>query len=490
MNARPLPRVVLGIVATSSILVAVFAVGVTNGDGPGTSAPLRAERVQASGTGDHYGYIDQSNGNWFRAELDPSAEDAGEFQFAAWGLGVFWSENPATVSRDSAGVSHVSFSGAGQFNRGATWDRSVGGVEAQFSDVYEDVSFQFVATVQPDFQTVSGTLTFAGDIYPVTYQAPPHNADAPLQSAMNAFVSRDWHAFYLASDSSFLAAKSESVFTAEMIGAEATEGVVVNWAKLGLLEYHGEPGVGPHVALEWLTIDISLGGTVIRYPSRVEMIEDMGQWKMWTLDPPIPAITVSPANMNGWGFVQETATATGSLVSGPGTPPSGSGSAKIALGSTGGGLYGTVAFAGTRLDAIDAINYSTYQPTGNPGTVQTISLQFDMDYDLTDSNTAWQGRLVFEPYFTNTVTKGSWQTWDPLAGKWWATGNPGKTKCPQATPCTWAKVLQEFPNAGLRVSMGGLEFKAGSGWPASWQGNVDAFVIVVGDEAKAFDFEP
>jgi hypothetical protein len=50
--------------------------------------------------------------------------------------------------------------------------------------------------------------------------------------------------------------------------------------------------------------------------------------------------------------------------------------------------------------------------------------------------------------------------------------------------------LQEFPNAGIRVSVGGLEFKAGSGWPANWQGNVDAFVIVVGDEGKAFDFEP
>jgi hypothetical protein len=239
-----------------------------------------------------------------------------------------------------------------------------------------------------------------------------------------------------------------------------------------------------------VTSVIGISAVQSPYFSRVDLVEEHHAWKLHEIGDPVPATTVSPANMNGWGFLQETATAAGSLVTGPGTPPSGSGSAKIALGSTGGGLLGTLAFAGTRLDAIDAINYSTYEPTGNPGTVQAISLQFDMDYNLTDSTTNWQGRLVFEPYFTNTVTKGTWQTWDPLAGKWWATGSPGNTKCPQSNPCTWSKVLQEFPNAGLRVSVGGLEFKAGSGWPANWQGNVDAFVIVVGDEAKAFDFEP
>ncbi|MEO6043859.1 MAG: hypothetical protein ABIQ47_08055 [Tepidiformaceae bacterium] len=129
-------------------------------------------------------------------------------------------------------------------------------------------------------------------------------------------------------------------------------------------------------------------------------------------------------------------------------------------------------------------------PSSSPGTVQAPSLQFDMDHNLADTNTAWQGRLVFEPYFTNTVIKGAWQTWDPLAGKWWATGSPGNTKCPQTTPCTWAKVLQEFPNAGIRVSVGGLAFKAGSGWPENFEGYVDGFVIVTGDVAQAFDFEP
>lgn len=42
--------------------------------------------------------------------------------------------------------------------------------------------------------------------------------------------------------------------------------------------------------------------------------------------------------------------------------------------------------------------------------MQAVSLQFDMDYNLADSNTAWQGRLVYEPYATETVNTGAWQT--------------------------------------------------------------------------------
>ena len=41
------------------------------------------------------------------------------------------------------------------------------------------------------------------------------------------------------------------------------------------------------------------------------------------------------------------------------------------------------------------------------GSALAISLGFDIDYDVTDLNTAYQGRLTFEPYYTNTVMTGS-----------------------------------------------------------------------------------
>src|SRR5688572_18733193 len=59
-------------------------------------------------------------------------------------------------------------------------------------------------------------------------------------------------------------------------------------------------------------------------------------------------ITVSPENMNGWGFAQEVAGGTGQLVSGPGTAPAGDGSAELSVDATGRELLLSVAFAGTR----------------------------------------------------------------------------------------------------------------------------------------------
>jgi hypothetical protein len=258
------------------------------------------------------------------------------------------------------------------------------------------------------------------------------------------------------------------------------------------MTYAGEPGPGMHAAGAVVVLTLTDQTGSYKGVATMELILDAGEWRLTNMGEIAQPTVVSPANMHGWGFLQETPTGTGSLVAGPGAAPLGTGSARFQLGATGGELLGTVAFAGTRLDDIQFLSYSTYMPSSSPSTVQAPSLQFDMDYDLGDSNTSWQGRLVYEPYFTETVATSRWQAWDPLAGKWWATGGPGNTHCTQASPCTWTQVLQYWPNAGIRASVGGLEFKAGSGWPANFDGNVDAFAIVTGEDftTQAFDFEP
>mgnify|MGYP001589043662 CR=1 FL=1 len=166
-------------------------------------------------------------------------------------------------------------------------------------------------------------------------------------------------------------------------------------------------------------------------------------------------------------------------------------SANLIVDDTGREILSTLAHAGTRLSNITKLEYSTYHSPSSPGSsILAIALQFDMDYDLTDANTTWQGRLVFEPYLTGTVTKGAWQTWDPRAGAWWASGNPGKTLCPIGAPCTWSQVLSHFPNAGIRNAVGLLHFKAGGPWAPGFDGNVDAFTIGVAGLGTTYDFEP
>lgn len=205
-------------------------------------------------------------------------------------------------------------------------------------------------------------------------------------------------------------------------------------------------------------------------------------------------VVVTPDALNGWWFAEETPTGSGSFVYGPSVPPSGGGSAQLTVNGTGGEIFGTFAFAGTRLDAITSLGYSTFRTSGTAAFA--ASLQFDIDTNVTDTNTAWQGRLVYEPYFTHSVSTGVWQTWNPLdnfgTGNWWFTGAPGNAVCPLSNPCTWAEVRAAFPNAGIRsagANTGATQFKAGGGWAGGFVGSVDNFNIGINNTVTTYDFE-
>jgi hypothetical protein len=214
---------------------------------------------------------------------------------------------------------------------------------------------------------------------------------------------------------------------------------------------------------------------------------------------------VSPNNMHGWVFFEDNAGGPGSgnFVVGPPTPPLRTGSAHFLLNGNAGPAppadrqnLATLAYAGTRFDQITNLEYSTYRSSVDAGNNLAISLQFDVDYDLTDGINNFQGRVVFEPYqgINGNVPQNTWQTWHPLtSGAWWATRAPGNGPCGQATPCTWAQFLLLFPNSGVHTDTGnglGLtHFRAGSPWP-NFEGNVDAFTIGVAGSDTTWDFEP
>lgn len=201
---------------------------------------------------------------------------------------------------------------------------------------------------------------------------------------------------------------------------------------------------------------------------------------------------IYPADMQGWAFVQETPTGSGAFVNGPATPPLGTGSANLVVDSTGGVIVAKAGYAGLKLTDIATLGYSTYRTSGGPALA--IALQFNVDADVTDANEAWQGRLVYEPYLTQTVTTGAWQTWNALddaagtgTGNWWfSNGTLAATStCTMATPCTWTEVLAAFPDAGVHNTFGAVVLKAGGGWSSGFDGNVDALTI----NSDTYDFE-
>jgi hypothetical protein len=204
-------------------------------------------------------------------------------------------------------------------------------------------------------------------------------------------------------------------------------------------------------------------------------------------------VVVSPANMQGWAFFNdnhESAPPTGNFVKGPATPPAGRGSVHFALTDAfDGQIIGTTAYAGQPLSGITNLQYSTYRASPDTGNNLAIALQFDIKYRPAD--TAYGGRLVFEPYQgapAASVLQNIWQTWQPLDGLWWAsktTAAGSNGACPQSAPCTWAQVKAAFPNAAIG---GALLFKAGSNW-SGFDGNADALTVGTTAGSTTYDFE-
>lgn len=219
-------------------------------------------------------------------------------------------------------------------------------------------------------------------------------------------------------------------------------------------------------------------------------------------------VIVSPSLMGSWTFAPENTVGdqTGLMVAGPGMAPLGDGSAQFKLNAANQGeILVTNEYAGTALATIVALEYSTYRTTGDAALAPALSFEFDND--VTDADSNWRGRMVYEPYHTQTVQTGAWQTWDTKddaagtgSGSWWGSPNALSTldeACPQANPCTWTEVLGLYPNAGIRdtgaPTAGLLLFKAGSGWTV-FEGSVDVFKIGVQSglsvHTTTYDFEP
>lgn len=200
-------------------------------------------------------------------------------------------------------------------------------------------------------------------------------------------------------------------------------------------------------------------------------------------------VVVNPAHMNGWGFFNDNGAGVGSgkLVNGPGTPPIGTGSGELSVADASAGwIMATGSFAGTQLSNFSRLDYSSYS---KDNATLAPALQFDIDYSSDDTNTKYQGRLVYEPYMSTTITPNVWETRQTLTGKWWAsktlsTGSNGL--CPQSAPCTWDEVKGHFPTASVR---GAMLFKAGSGWTGGAVVNFDKLVATIAGNTTTYDFE-
>ena len=212
-------------------------------------------------------------------------------------------------------------------------------------------------------------------------------------------------------------------------------------------------------------------------------------------------VVVRPSSMDGW-VVQTDLTATVTFESGPAVPPLGTGSVELAVGADGdsGAQVRNTLYAGTRIDELTELRYSTYVDVDGSGG-QAPYIILNVDYD---NNGTVDDLLFFEPvYQTATffpsnpqaaLALDTWQTWDALNGGWWSLfGTAGAG--PGTDVKSLADILVAEPDATIvngATGAGGVRIVAGFG-AGSWDnfvGNADAFKIGVLGDTTTYNFEP
>lgn len=217
---------------------------------------------------------------------------------------------------------------------------------------------------------------------------------------------------------------------------------------------------------------------------------------------PLPNTVVVNSTTAGWAHNDDGSATpgTGSFAPAP-TPPLGSGAFQMTLANSTTSAYylGTTLHNSTPIADITKLSYSTYRVSGDAAVAPT--LQINIDADSTDGNTGWQGRLIYEPYHTQTVSAGVWQNWNALddaagtgTGNWWFSngGLAASTTCTMANPCTWSEIKTKIPNGAVQGALGAIGFKAGTGW-SSYNGFIDklniAFESTGADTTYNFEYD-
>lgn len=250
-------------------------------------------------------------------------------------------------------------------------------------------------------------------------------------------------------------------------------------------------------------------GTLVRAPGCRTGLQPMA--KIVTSDSGLATTDtiVRPHVRSGWEYARENGSPLGLIA--PVIEDS-----SIALGQVGDGAahvvtansaegktWFTPQFDGTPLADITQLSYSVLTDTLN----YAPALGFDIQYRTGDS--AYSGRLVYEPIYNGGLAVGEWTTFDTVDGVWWASkqnaaGSNGNC-LPSGPMCTWDDVLALFPDAsignpdastGVPPSgyPGNLTVKLGSGGPSGYDTFFDNVTIGINQadgsvNQTTFDFE-
>lgn len=219
-------------------------------------------------------------------------------------------------------------------------------------------------------------------------------------------------------------------------------------------------------------------------------------------------VVVTPSNLGDWTLhstdssgIVGTGTATADIVTGPATPPLGTGSAHLmtsAGAGDGSAQLRNDAWAGTKLDDLTSLSYSTYITSWNGQQAPYLTLWLD-----TDNDGVRDDRLWFEPAYSEAgagnsnpnpqanVALNTWQSWDVLIGMVYNDNGPAG---PGSNAITFADYVTANPDATIvndaGQGIGGIRIASGFASPGdNFDANVDAFKIGTAAGETTYNFE-
>lgn len=157
---------------------------------------------------------------------------------------------------------------------------------------------------------------------------------------------------------------------------------------------------------------------------------------------------VMPGHLEGWHFTTNktvsvlydeashnpSSSASFKFRFGPGHPPEGKGSLLMAAGEVPNSRVAAIppGLDGTSLEALHSFSYETYLTR-----VGSSPLPINFKIGVISESLHHFTTLVYEPSQQSSPTAAPkrWQTWDPLAGHWWATRIADR--CSHSEPCSW-----------------------------------------------------
>jgi hypothetical protein len=215
------------------------------------------------------------------------------------------------------------------------------------------------------------------------------------------------------------------------------------------------------------------------------------------------AIVVAPDDLHGWSFGAHPdgrACSDGArcrFVTGPTTPPLGTGSVELASVRGRPAVLAFHALAGARLDRLTTLALavrSASSPAKQPASDDAqVTLELTVDYDLTQRGGDHMGRLVFAvPSEPRRTAAPAWRRVDARSGLWWGTEEEVRVgrrdvrnPCVERAPCSFTRLLRHFPDLGIRDGTGLLLLRARGGAVV----NVDSVVIGLAGVTTTYDFE-